>query len=182
MNRSFAQCLLSRRSIRRFTAASVSRDTIRTLLEQAILAPSASNLQPWRFIVVDERELVQKIRSFSPGIGGEPPCLIVCCLDLNLLPKGSDGEPCADNGILDLAMAAENFMLAAVEQGLGTCVIRSFHPKLVKRILHLPENISPEFLLTLGYPDCIPRMPRRRPVEEITTYNAWEVETSEAGF
>ena len=61
-------------------------------------------------------------------------------------------------------MAAENLMLEAVGRGLGTCVIKSFHPQIVKKILSLPEQIYPEFLVTLGYPNQEPKMPRRRPV------------------
>ena len=75
------ECLCVRRSIRQFTDQPVERTIIQTLLEMAILAPSASNRQPWRFIILDDPVLVQKIRAFSPGIGGNPPCLIVFCLD-----------------------------------------------------------------------------------------------------
>lgn len=174
--------LYARRSIRNFTGEPVERETVRELLGLAVLAPSASNLQPWRFVVVDDSATVQKIRAFSPGIGGQPPCLLLFCLDAGLLPKGEDGVPDRSCGVLDLAMAAENLMLAAADRGLGTCVIKSFHPKLVRRILALPEQILPEFLVTLGHPDQAPGMPRRRPLDQVVTYNTWGGETNGTGF
>ena len=135
------ECLCVRRSIRQFTDQPVERTIIQTLLEMAILAPSASNRQPWRFIILDDPVLVQKIRAFSPGIGGNPPCLIVFCLDSQRLPVMRNGTIDRTCGIIDLAMAAENMMLAATSHGLGTCVIKSYHPQIVKKILELPvEN------------------------------------------
>lgn len=74
-------------------------------------------------------------------------------------------------GIIDLAMAAENMMLAATSHGLGTCVIKSYHPQIVKKILELPEQICPEFIVTLGYPKWKVPMPKRRSLEEISSYN-----------
>lgn len=127
------ECLCVRRSIRQFTDQPVERTIIQALLEMAILAPSASNRQPWRFIILDDPVLVQKIRAFSPGIGGNPPCLIVFCLDSQRLPVMRNGTIDRTCGIIDLAMAAENMMLAATSHGLGTCVIKSYHPQIVKR-------------------------------------------------
>lgn len=175
MSMSVADCLRTRRSIRKFTDAPVNRTVIRELLEQAVLAPSASNLQPWKFAVADDPALVQKLKSFSPGIGGQPPCILVFCLDTDLLPKQAEsGLPDTECAVLDLAMAAENLMLAAADRGLGTCVVKSFHPKLVRRILNLPDRLRPEFLVILGHPAQTPAMPRRRPLEELTRWNMEE--------
>lgn len=166
-------CLRRRRSIRRFTGEPVPRNTVEELLSSAVLAPSASNLQPWRFIVVDDPALVRKVKSFSPGLGGIPSAVILFCLDTRLLPqneKGADKEA----AVLDLAMAAENLMLAATTRGLGTCVIKSFHPTLVRHILEIPKSLSVEFLITLGHPAQSPVMPQRRPLTEVVSYNMQE--------
>lgn len=174
MSTELERCLRARRSVRKFTSEPVDRAELQELLELAVLAPSASNLQPWRFIVADDPALVGKIRSFSPGISGEPPCLILFCLDTALLPVRADGSTEDACAVLDLAMAAENLMLAAAGRGLGSCAVKSFHPKLVRRILDLPERFCLELLVTLGHPARIPEMPRRRPLEELIHYNAWE--------
>ena len=166
-------CLYARRSIRKFTQEPVDRAIIQSLLERAVLAPSASNLQPWKFVVVDDPVLVHKICTCSPGLGGKPPCILTFCLDAGLLYTSESGIPEKSSSVLDLAMAAENLMLAATGRGLGTCVVKSFHPRLVRQILRLPEKIYPEFLVTLGYPDQTPAMPCRRALEELTVYNTW---------
>ncbi|MCI8399362.1 MAG: nitroreductase family protein [Oscillibacter sp.] len=174
MSRSVEDCLRTRRSVRRFTGEAVERGTVEALLELAVLAPSASNLQPWKFVIADDPALVQKIKSFSPGISGQPPCVITFCLDAALLPQREDGAPDTECAVLDLAMAAENLMLAAADRGLGTCVIKSFHPALVRRILRLPDRLLPEFLVILGHPAQTPDMPKRRPVGELIRYNLEE--------
>lgn len=120
--------------------------------------------------MIDEPELLRKIKVLSPGIGGQPPCLIFLCVDTRLLPQ-REGCPDCSTAVLDLAMAAENLMLAALEYGLGTCVIKSFHPTLVSRLLKLPEQIVPELLVTLGYPEVVPPMPKRKPLESLLCYN-----------
>lgn len=173
--RSLDDCLRQRRSVRKFTDKPVARETVFELLSWAIQAPSASNLQPWKFVVVDDAELIRKIKAFSPGLGGLPACILLFCLDQELLPKRRDtGEADESCAVLDLAMAAENLMLAAVERGLGTCVVKSFHPILIKKIMRLPDTVLPEFMISLGYPDQTPKAPRRRPLAELVSYNLEE--------
>lgn len=171
-NEALDYCLENRRSARIFEERGVDRKTIRELLEKAILAPSASNRQPWRFVMVDDAELIRKIKAFAPGMGGNLPAVIVAfCLDNTLLKTGKD------MAVYDVAMAAENLMLAAVEKGLGTCAIKSFQPVLVSRQLNLPAEISPELLVILGYPVKAPVMPKRKPLDTLLKYNRWEDDT-----
>ena len=75
--------------------------------------------------------------------------------------------------VMDISMAAENFMLAADGMGLGTCAIKSFSDVLVARYLKLPETVYPELIVSLGYPAREVTGPKRRPVGEITYYNCW---------
>lgn len=169
-------CLRQRRSIRKFTEEPVPRTTVEELLLLATLAPSASNLQPWKFIVVDDPQLVRKIKAYSPGLGGDPSAVLLFCLDTNLLPRTEEDTADKNAAVLDLAMAAENLMLAAVERGLGTCVVKSFHPALVRRILRIPDALSVEFLVTLGHPAQSRPMPRRRELSQLVRYNLQEGE------
>ncbi len=166
-------CQVSRRSIRSFTEEKLAREMLEELLSRAILAPSASNRQPWFFVVVDDSALIKKIKDFSPGLGGDPACIVAFCLDTQLLPKTRDGGLDKSSAVLDLGMAAQNFMLAAVEQGLGTCVVKSIHPRFVAQILRIPSQYSLEFVLTVGVPAKVPEMPQRRNLESIVHYNAW---------
>lgn len=165
--RSFADCVNGRRSIRLFTDEKVDRALVRVLLEDAILAPSASNIQPWRFILVDDPDMLRKIKAFSPGIGGMPPVLLVFCLDGALLKNGKDMAVC------DIAMAVENLMLSAVCADLGTCAVKSFQPALISRLLDLPESVTPELIVTLGHPAREPEKPKRKPLDTLLSFNGW---------
>lgn len=166
-------CIQTRRSVRIFRAEPVDRAIIRELIRNGCMAPSGSNIQPWQFIVADDPELVAELVSFSPGIGKVPPCILILCTDRRrALEKG--GVMGRDQlSLIDIAMAAENIILSAVDQGLGTCAVRSFPSLILQKILKLPEHIMPELLITLGYPERIGKMPPKRPLNELLYFNGW---------
>ena len=76
------QALKERRSIRKFADRPVNREILTDLVEAACAAPSASNLQSWRFVMVTDPELVRKVDLVSPGLSGHPPVILVICSDL----------------------------------------------------------------------------------------------------
>lgn len=173
-NKFLKDCIFNRRSIRSFTSDKVSRETIELLLEFAIMAPSGSNAQPWSFIVVDDKHLCNKIKMFSPGLNGEPACIVIFCIDLESIGIHNEQRNKELSATTDLAMAAQNFMLAAYSYSLGTCAVKSFQPSLVREILHIPHRFSPELIVTVGYPQRIPKTPKRKSLDEILYWNAWE--------
>ena len=167
------ECIRSRRSIRAFRPEKPPIEQVEALLRLAVMAPSGSNIQPWRFVVVTEEAIIRMLKAVSPGINGEPAYLIVFCSDKELAfekggPMGRD-----ELSVMDVSMAAENFMLAANGRGLGTCAIKSFPDILIARYLNLPEKIYPELIVSLGYPAQEVTGPERIPIEEITYYNGW---------
>ncbi|MGB6371342.1 MAG: nitroreductase family protein [Atribacterota bacterium] len=152
----------NRRSIRNFTAAPLEEKDLRDLILKAgIWAPSGGNAQAWRFIVITDQKILNKLKLVSPGLLGAPQAVIVVCQDLvYALEKG--GELGVKTlSLMDTAMAAQNIMLAAYAVGLGTCPIASFHPEAVQKIIGLPEHIYPQLLITVGVPSEIPPAPRR---------------------
>jgi len=169
----FFEVVCKRRSVRRFKHNDVEDSKIRKVLEAAIWAPSGSNIQPWRFVVVKDKDLIKKIKMFSPGMFSEPPVLIVVCSDEKeaLEKGGSLGRDYLS--IVDCAMATQNILLASCAVGLGSCVIKSFDEAAVKKILGLPEHFSPELIVALGYPDEEPKPPKRKPLSEITFLNRY---------
>lgn len=171
---SLEYCIFNRRSIRSFTADKVSRETVESLLEFAIMAPSGSNAQPWVFVVVDDKYLCDKIKMFSPGLNGEPACMVIICIDLENVGTHNEQHTKEISATTDIAMAAQNFMLAAFSKGLGTCAVKSFQPSLVREILHMPQRFSPELIITVGYPQRMPIAPKRKALEGILYWNAWE--------
>jgi nitroreductase len=157
------EAIKNRRSIRKFTKSEITQESLRKILEAGIWAPSGSNAQPWRFVLVKRRGL-DKVRMFSPGLFGEPSALIVICSDRAETAKGALG---VDPGIfIDIGAAAQNMMLQAYELGIGSCPVRSFNQKAIQELLELPEDKIPELIITLGYPDEKPPAPPRRSFEE----------------
>ena len=174
------EALYKRRSIRKFKADSVDRKILLELVEKAVLAPSASNLQAWRFCIIDDPSQVRKVDMFSPGLSGKPPVIIAVCSDYGYAQQKTSGSNYKAYGcIMDASMAAENLMLAAVEKGLGTCAIKSFNEAAVRKLLKLPEELHLELLISLGYPEVESAMPKRKGTEEIVFFNTWEAKENE---
>jgi len=152
----------NRRSIRDFTVDLLEEKDLRDLiLEAGIWAPSGGNAQNWRFVVVTDLKILNKIKLVSPGLLGSPQAVIIICQDLvNALERG--GELGVKTlSLMDTAMAAQNIMLAAYAVGLGTCPIASFHPKAVQRIMRLPVHVYPQLLISVGFSKETPLAPKR---------------------
>jgi len=163
----------NRRSIRDFTADPLEGKELRDLiLEAGVWAPSGGNAQNWRFIVVTDQKILNKLKLVSPGLLGVPQAVIIVCQDLvYALEKG--GELGVKTlSLMDTAMAAQNIMLAAYAVGLGTCPIASFHPEAVQKIMGLPVHIYPQLLISVGFSKENPLAPKRNP--DIIWFNSYE--------
>ncbi|RLG89285.1 MAG: nitroreductase family protein [Thermoprotei archaeon] len=168
------EAIYGRRSIRLFKGDEVNDEKIIKILDAGRWAPSGGNIQPWRYIVVKDKNIIKLIKMFSPGMFSEPPVLIVIC---------SDKKEAFERGgvlgrdylsIVDCAMAAQNMMLAAYALGLGTCVIKSFNSKAIREILEIPNHVEPELIIALGYPAEKPTPPPRKPLSDITFLNRYQ--------
>jgi nitroreductase len=151
------EIIKGRRSIRRFQRKVIEDEKIRQILEAAIWAPSAGNLQPWVFIVVRDPKTIEKIKAVSPGMFDLPAAIVAVCRDMKIAEKS--GNPILS--IFDISMAAQNILLMAYELGIGSCPVKSFSQRAVQVLLDLPDHILPELLITLGYPAEKPS-PRHR--------------------
>ena len=155
----------ARRSVREHTGAPVPGAILNQLLQAARWAPSGGNQQQWCFVVVRDALQMRKVAAVSPGLLGQPGAIVVICAD-----KGTDSgrsqeldEACS---LIETGLAAQNLMLAAAAFGLGSCPVRSFNPQALGRLLGLPEQVSPELIVTLGYPARAVDAPPRRPAAE----------------
>ncbi len=169
------QALKERRSIRFYEDKAVELSKLNKIVEAATWAPTAGNAQTWFFIIMKEEQKLEDIKSFSPGILGSPKSIIVACTDFSKIKKTrtfneDEGKILA---IIDLAMACENMMLAALEFGLGTCAIRSFNKVAVVEMLSLPENIKPQLLITVGYPKSQPQKPTKLLLKQVVNYEEY---------
>ena len=165
------EAIEGRRSIRKYKPKPVERKLTEKLLNAACWAPSGGNIQPWKFIVVEDRTILEMVRKISPGYFGETPLAILVCSDKTKAHRvgGTLGRDYLS--IADCAMATQNMLLAAHALGLGTCVVKSFSHAAMREILEIPEGIELELLVVIGYPDASPAPPRRIPLKENTYLN-----------
>jgi len=179
-NESFLTLVSSRRSIRRFQSRPVEREVLLKCAETARLAPSAENVQPWRFVIVDNPELKARLveRAFSglyrPTRSAEKaPVLVVILAELDILANRIGKEITGIHYyLIDIGIAGEHFVLQAQELGLGTCWIGWFSQKGVRKALDLPRKYRPVSMLAVGYPDVTQqREKKRRSLEEICWFN-----------
>ena len=149
------EAIAKRRSIRKYKKQDVDDKLIGVLLWAAAQAPSAGNLQEWRFIVVrDERtkEILYNAAWKQEHVKQAPVLIIVASdLEVQSMRYGKRGE--LVYSLEDAAAAIENMLLAATALDLGTCWIGAFDEEEVKFALNLPENLRPIAIITVGYPD-----------------------------
>lgn len=143
--------LETRRSVRAYTHEPVSDKDLDTVLAAAQLAPSAANEQPWDFVVIRDPKTLAKVGDINPyaAFAAKAPAAILVCLD-------TEKEDIPGMGILDVAMSAENLLLAAHGIGLGA-VFTGVYPMADRmegfsKLLDMPENIIPVGLVVLGHP------------------------------
>lgn len=149
MSRELIETIFARRSIRKYTAKPVSKNDIKTMLEVAMAAPSASNRKPWHFIVVTDRQKLDNLARAHPYgkmLFDAPLCIVVC----------GDKNISARYWVQDCAASAENLLLAVTALGLGA-VWLGVHPREervrpIRKVLNIPENIVPLNLIAIGHP------------------------------
>ncbi len=139
------EAIQKRRSIRSYEPTPIPSEKLDKILEAARLAPSAGNIQPWRFIIVldqHKRRLIAKGCRFGHFLD-ESPTVIVGCGDQKASPRWH---------AIDTCIAMENLVLAATGEGFGTCWIGSFNEKTIRETLKIPNRLKIVALLALGYP------------------------------
>jgi nitroreductase len=162
-------CIRSRASVRNFRTDDVPEAEVSWILDAAIHAPCAGNIQEWRFIVVRNAETKKRLSgaAFEQAVVGKAPLLIVVCADLKEI-GGAYGERGMNlYSIQDAACAADSIMLAAWEKGIGSCWVGSFNEQRVKDILVLPSHVRPLAIIPLGYPASKPGKPARKGLHEV---------------
>ena len=162
----------SRRSIRKYSEKPVEEEKLLKILEAARLSPSASNAQNWKFIVVRDKNTIEKLVETTLGqtFVGEAPILTVAC---GTAPEGV--MTCGQNRYsVDLSIATAYMILEACELGLGTCWLGRFDEKTVKEILDIPEGVRVVSMFPLGYPMEEPEARPRKSMEEIVCFDKYK--------
>ncbi len=145
-----------RRSIRRYTDDMVSTDILLEISNEALNAPSASNMRAWKLVVLNEKETIEKVKRFSPGMGFMPPALIVIGMDKVRATKKAGPIATKEFIYFDAALVAYNICLLALEYNLGSCIMASFNRTAIGKIVNFPDEICPMLMVAVGYPSKVP--------------------------
>jgi nitroreductase len=165
------EAILSRRSVRSYTSAPIPETLLSQLLRAAMNAPSAGNEQPWHFVVIRDRAILEAIPGFHPYasmLRGAAAAILVCG-DLQL-------EKFKGFWVQDCSAATENILIAARALGLGA-VWLGLHPleervTQMRKLLGIPDHVVPLSLVSLGYPKDEPRPADRYQVARVH-YDRW---------
>lgn len=166
--------IMTRRSVRSYTSEPVTKEQIDILLRAGMQAPTTINNRDWAFIVVDDRDIMNKIIANQEGSAEmlkDAPVAIVVCGDLDLAIK-----PDVEYWVQDCSAATENILLAAHDLGLGAVWLGTYpvmnRVEGMKRIFNLPENIVPMAVISIGHPARkLPKADRYEPKK--IHYNKW---------
>ena len=145
------EAIMTRKSVRNFSAQEINEETIDKLLKAAMAAPSGVNKQPWKFVVVKSKEKREEIIKVMPFGKYDSPIIIIPCIkELSTMPMMHDLAYC------DLSAATENILVAANALGLGSvwCAIYPSKQRIkqIRKVLDLPITVSPFSCIYIGYP------------------------------
>jgi len=160
-----------RYSCRSYQDRPVEQEKLDQIFEAARLAPSAKNIQDWRFVVVTDKTTRHQLaeaankQMFIENAG----VIIAACSNSDYVMRC--GQPI---GPLDVAIALDHISLQATQLGLATCWIGSFYPEKVRAVLGIPDNIAVIELMALGYPAGEPVRLGRKPIEKMLCYEKWQ--------
>lgn len=166
--------IMTRCSVREFTNQPISKDTLDLIVKAGMAAPSAVNKQPWAFVVINERPMLDSLNAIADRFNLKTAtAAIVVCGDLS---KALEGEA-QEYWVQDCSAATENILLAAHAYGLGAVWCGVYPNKevlpAVTKTLGLPENIIPLNIITMGYPDDDNAKPKDKFKQENIHYNKW---------
>jgi nitroreductase len=179
----FIELISKRQSVREYINRPVETDKIEKCIEAARLAPSASNSQPWKFIVVNDPVLVKevaaatfsKVVSFNKFTMDVPVLMVMVIEKPRVITQVGGFLKNREFPLIDIGIAAEHFCLQAAELGLGTCMMGWFGEKTIKKLLGIPKNKRLGLIISLGYaPEDYPlRTKIRKEKSAVLSYNSY---------
>ncbi|HOM96034.1 MAG: nitroreductase family protein [Candidatus Methanofastidiosa archaeon] len=191
-----------RKTVRKFKNIPIEREYVTSLIKAAIQAPSAHNLQPWEFVLIDSDEIKEKLSSkmastwvnnlkkdgksqyeieekinLSKERINNAPFIIIPCFDTSKVEKYGDERDNAEfiMGVQSVALASGNILLKATEKGFGVLWLCAplFCPEDIRDVLRIPNHILPQEILLIGIPDEDPIKPKRRDLNDVIHLNGW---------
>lgn len=168
----FLELAKARYACRLYQPRPIEQEKLLRVLESARYAPSGSNRQPWKFVLVEDPEIRRRLvhACANQRFIATAPVVIAGCglMPDRMMSCGVPGDP------VDVAIAMEHFALAATAEGLASCWIGAFSQDEVRQVLSIPPTVKVIELMTLGYPADIPRPKARKPLSEIVVLDVWQ--------
>jgi nitroreductase len=178
----FLDLINKRYSVRNYKTIPIPQEKVIRCVEASRLAPSACNSQPWKFIIIDQPELVNElakaafegIMNFNNFVFKAPVLVLIVSERQNLSAKFGSLVKNKNFSLMDIGIAAEHFCLQAAEEELGTCMLGWFNEKKVKKILSIPKFKRVELIISVGFSndEKIP-IKKRKNMDEILRWNKY---------
>ncbi len=168
----FQELIRARYSVRTYKPDPVEEDKLARILEAARLAPTAANRQAFRVVVLPAKGREAELRRVygRDWFTQAPLVLAVCAVPAESWVRKADGWNAAE---VDATIAMAHIVLAAAEEGLGTCWIAAFDPAAAREVLGLPVDVIPAAFTPLGYPADSPTPKKRRPLTDLVRKDRW---------
>lgn len=171
----FSELARARYSLRKFSSEPVEKEKLDMVLEAARLAPTAVNFQPQKIVVINDEEVLERLRECTKYCFNAKTVILVCYDKERAWARSADGVNFGDT---DAAIAVTHMMLQAADIGLGTTYVGAFDPEKLRKAMNIPDKYIPAALLPIGYPaeDAKPSdmHEKRIPVEDMVLYNRFE--------
>lgn len=166
------EAIRKRYSCRTYQDKPIEQEKLAQVFEAARLAPSAKNLQDWRFVVVRDKDKKREVAESTsqPEVFAKAGVIIAACSNSDYVMRCGQAV-----GPIDVAIALEHICLQATQLGLATCWIGSFEAEKVRKALGIPQDVVIIELMALGYPADEAKKPQREPIEKIVCYEKWEL-------
>lgn len=181
--KSFTELALARQSVRKYSDEKIERDKMQLIIEACRIAPSASNSQPWKIIIVDEPQLKNEVAeatfnktvSFNKFTTMAPVLAVIVIEKPRLITQIGGLLKNREFPLIDIGIVAEHFCLKAAELDLGTCMMGWFDEKRIKGLLDIPKSKRIGIVISLGYPTAeYPlRAKQRKATEEMSSFNKY---------
>jgi nitroreductase len=164
-----------RRSVRAFKKDDVASEDVEKLIDAAVWAPSAGNIQPWEFVIIRKPDIKKRLAAaaWEQAFIEQAAVVIVVCANENRSSKRYGDRGKSLYCIQDTAAAVQNIHLAAYSLGLGTCWVGAFKEQEVGRILNVPQGIRPVAIVPVGYAAELASPRSKRPMDEVVHYETF---------
>jgi len=170
----FTEVVKARRSVRKYTSSPLDEEAVKRIFRAFRQAPSASNKQPYKLLVIRDEDKKLKLVHACKGAKwiAEPPIVLVACAYVDEAYPTMGGY--MSSYPIDVAIALDHLTLAAAAEGIGTCWIGAFSEERVKDVLDLPKDVKVVALMPMGYPAEEPEARPRKHLSELVCYEELE--------